>query len=675
MKSLSIKNVNKFYKLGNKEKFQALSDINLSFTKGELVSVVGESGSGKSTLMNLIGGLDSDFSGDIEVYGTNLQGLKDKQLDKYRKNKVGFVFQSFNLIPHLSILDNVTISLTLSGVSEHEKVKKATMMLEKVGLGNQLKKKTNQLSGGQKQRVAIARALINDPDIILADEPTGALDTETTGQILEILKKIADDGKLVIMVTHSEKVASISSRVIELSDGKVIRDEKNKNYKKYKTRKNREKLEASKTKNEKQSLGFCSAIKLAFHNMWASKTKNFLMAFGVAISISSLILMLSFSSGLTGYIQSMASQYSSPTIVTISKKGDSSDPFSFVSPSPFTREEIVEVVNDLNNNALQITDYKIDIENDVSYGYMAVTGLTRTASITYTNSEDEELNSSLFAIYTTPKYYNSSNLIKGEISKENEIMVSQGVINQFGEEAFGRTVTISIDFNGTIIKKSATITAIVESSMFNSMNVLYIDYDFLSKTVYQETLNQTGEGVELEPSSIYIETDSQETTNIINNYIKTKEEYSGSMEEKLATMFSQMMDTFGIALAIISGISLIVASIMILVVLYISVTERTNEIGVLKSIGARKKDIKLIFTSESFLVGLLSGLVGCALSLVSIILIKIILTAIIGFAPITLTWYYFLISILIAVFISVLSGLYPSSKASKLDPVEALRRE
>lgn len=675
MKSLSIKNVNKFYKLGNKEKFQALSNINLDFTKGELVSVVGESGSGKSTLMNLIGGLDSDFSGDIEVYGTNLQGLKDKQLDKYRKNKVGFVFQSFNLIPHLSILDNVTISLTLSGVSEHEKVKKATMMLEKVGLGNQLKKKPNQLSGGQKQRVAIARALINDPDIILADEPTGALDTETTGQILEILKKIADDGKLVIMVTHSEKVASISSRVIELSDGKVIRDEKNKNYKKYKTRKNREKLEVSKTKNEKQSLGFWSAIKLAFHNMWASKTKNFLMAFGVAISISSLILMLSFSSGLTGYIQSMASQYSSPTIVTISKKGDSSDPFSFVSTPPFTKDEIIEVVNDINNNALQITDYKIDIENDVSYGYMAVTGLTRTASITYTNSEDEELNSSLFAVYTTPKYYNSSNLIKGEISKENEIMVSQGVINQFGEEAFGKEVAISIDFKGTKINKTATITAIVESSMFNSMNVLYIDYNFFSRTVYEETLQATGEGVELEPSSIYIETDSQETTNIINNYIKTKEEYSGSMEEKLATMFSQMMDTFGIALAIISGISLIVASIMILVVLYISVTERTKEIGVLKSIGARKKDIKLIFTSESFLVGLLSGLVGCALSLVSIILIKIILTAIIGFAPITLTWYYFLISILIAVFISVLSGLYPSSKASKLDPVEALRRE
>ena len=254
-------------------------------------------------------------------------------------------------------------------------------------------------------------------------------------------------------------------------------------------------------------------------------------------------------------------------------------------------------------------------------------------------------------------------------------MVSQGVINQFGEGAFGKEVNISIDFKGTIIKKSATITAIVESSMFNSMNVLYIDYDFFSRTVYEKTLQATGEGVELEPSSIYIETDSQETTNIINNYIKTKEAYSGSMEEKLATMFSQMMDTFGIALAIISGISLIVASIMILVVLYISVTERTKEIGVLKSIGARKKDIKLIFTSESFLVGLLSGLVGCALSLISIILIKIILTAIIGFAPITLTWYYFLISILIAVFISVLSGLYPSSKASKLDPVEALRRE
>ena len=227
---LEIKHVNKKYKVTNKEYFQALYDINISFKNGELVSIIGESGSGKSTLMNLIGGLDSDFTGQIIAGGEYLGTLTDKQLDKYRKDKVGFVFQSFNLISHLSILDNVTLALTLSNVSEKEKVERATKMLKMVGLETQLKKKPTQLSGGQKQRVAIARALINNPEIIIADEPTGALDTTTSMQILKILKEIADSGKLVIMVTHSEKVASVSSRVIEISDGRIISDYKNKNY-------------------------------------------------------------------------------------------------------------------------------------------------------------------------------------------------------------------------------------------------------------------------------------------------------------------------------------------------------------------------------------------------------------------------------------------------------------
>ena len=169
MAELEIKNLNKYYQLGNKTKFHALTDINLTFEKGELVSIVGESGSGKSTFMNLIGGLDSDFEGEINVNGENIKKLTDKELDEYRKKKIGFVFQSFNLIPHLTILDNVTIALTLSNVKESEKVQKATEILERLGLKAQMKKKPSQLSGGQKQRVAIARALINDPEIILAD--------------------------------------------------------------------------------------------------------------------------------------------------------------------------------------------------------------------------------------------------------------------------------------------------------------------------------------------------------------------------------------------------------------------------------------------------------------------------------------------------------------------------
>ena len=366
MAELEIKNVNKNYTLG-KTKFKALENINLSFEKGELVSIMGESGSGKSTLMNLIGGLDSDYEGNISIDGKDLKSFKDKQLDDYRKKKIGFVFQSFNLIPHLSILDNVTIALTLSNVKESEKNKRAIEILTKLGLKEHIKKKPTQLSGGQKQRVAIARALINNPDIILADEPTGALDSETTNQILNLLKEIADDeGKLVIMVTHSEKVASISSRVVEISDGKIVRDEKIKNYQKKKT--SRQLIDTINSNNEPSSskkekhLSFISALKLSFHNMWASKVKNILMAIGVSISLIALIIMLSFGSGLTGYIDDLAKDYSDPTIATISKSGKDRDGNKLENngllPNMFEQEEITKIVNELNDKNLKYRKWR-----------------------------------------------------------------------------------------------------------------------------------------------------------------------------------------------------------------------------------------------------------------------------------------------------------------------------
>lgn len=190
---LELKKVKKSYKLAANNKFEALKGINISFDKGELVSVIGESGSGKSTLMNLIGGLDLDFTGEINLNGKNIRKFKEKELDKYRKNKIGFIFQSFNLIPHLTVLDNVTIACILSNIKKKERIKRAEKILKQVGLEDQMRKKPNQLSGGQMQRVAIARALINEPEIILADEPTGALDSKTSEQILEIIKKIAAD--------------------------------------------------------------------------------------------------------------------------------------------------------------------------------------------------------------------------------------------------------------------------------------------------------------------------------------------------------------------------------------------------------------------------------------------------------------------------------------------------
>ncbi|MBQ8909002.1 MAG: ATP-binding cassette domain-containing protein [Clostridia bacterium] len=697
MSVLELKNVNKDYKLAGKEKFRALHNINLSFEKGELVSIMGESGSGKSTLMNLIGGLDSQYDGIINIDGKELKNFKEKQLDDYRKKKIGFVFQSFNLIPHLSVLDNVTIGLTLSNVKESVKVQKATELLDKLGLKSQIKKKPTQLSGGQKQRVAIARALINDPDIILADEPTGALDSSTTVQILDILKEIADDGKLVIMVTHSEKVASISSRIVEIADGKIIRDEKNENYQKNDT-KNKliNDVHALPARKEKEGhLSTWSAFKLSLHNMWASKVKNILMAVGVSISLVSMILMLSFGSGLTGYISNTAANYTNPNMVTISKADKKNQSFS-EDDIDALQQDITQYLKDNGN------DFEVN-ENTMSPGLNIVTfsldPTSKDNTVEYTPEGGETKYANVVDTYTTPPYYSKKNMLAGEIpvynaeEAENEdykgqVMLSKAACDllevETPEEAVGKEVHLNASFAGISFEKDVIISGIVDVSFFGDMMVMYVDYGFLNKCVKEAIHNknltlppeQQVPETDLVPNLLYIEADSESTADLIKQYIaQHKDTLTGSVEEQMASMFTEMLSTFSIALAIISGISLFVALIMILVVLYMSVAERTKEIGVLKSIGARGKDIRLIFSSESFLIGLLSGIISIVLSLVVGGIFILVLKSLLGFAPLIMKIEYFGLALLVSIVISVMAGLYPSSKAAKLDPVESLRRE
>ena len=225
MSLLEVQNVHKSYYLGDEE-FKVLKGINLKFDRGEFVSILGESGGGKSTLMNIIGGLDHQYEGDVVYNGQSLHSAKPKVLDAYRRENIGFIFQSFNLISHLNILDNVLVSLEMTSLSHAQRVARAKELLTRVGLKEHMRKHPNQLSGGQKQRVAIARALAGDPDVIIADEPTGALDSQNTQEVLEILASIAKDGKLVIAVTHSQEVADFGTRVVHLDDG-VIHGEAN----------------------------------------------------------------------------------------------------------------------------------------------------------------------------------------------------------------------------------------------------------------------------------------------------------------------------------------------------------------------------------------------------------------------------------------------------------------
>ena len=345
---LSLKNIVKEYSTGDSS-VRALDGVSLDFRKSEFVSILGPSGCGKTTLLNIIGGLDQYTSGDLIINGVSTKKYKDADWDTYRNHSIGFVFQSYNLIPHQTVLANVELALTLSGISRKERRARAVEALRQVGLGNQLRKRPNQMSGGQMQRVAIARALVNDPDILLADEPTGALDTQTSTQIMEILHRISKN-KLIIMVTHNPELAQqYSNRIIRVLDGRVVDDSnsfqipaqepadpqvqsiKQKRRKKNPFALNKKDVvacqiggtgiqRAAVKKGTKRSMSFWTALSLSLNNLMTKKTRTFMTSFAGSIGIIGIALILSVSTGVTNYINSVQRDTLSTYPLTLQKE-------------------------------------------------------------------------------------------------------------------------------------------------------------------------------------------------------------------------------------------------------------------------------------------------------------------------------------------------------------------
>ena len=307
---LELKNITKDYVSGDST-VQALKGISIEFRKSEFVSILGQSGCGKTTLLNIIGGLDRYTSGDLVINGKSTKKFKDKDWDAYRNYSVGFVFQNYNLIPHQTVLSNVELALTISGVSREERKERAIKALEDVGLKEQIHKKPNQLSGGQMQRVAIARALVNNPDIILADEPTGALDTKTSVQIMEILKEISKD-KLIVMVTHNPELAEkYSTRIVRILDGVITDDSKPF------TKEDRKKEKDAKAKDGRTAMKFFTALRLSLNNLMTKKGRTLLTAFAGSIGIIGIALILSISNGVQNYINRVEEDTLSSYPITI----------------------------------------------------------------------------------------------------------------------------------------------------------------------------------------------------------------------------------------------------------------------------------------------------------------------------------------------------------------------
>lgn len=358
---LQIENISKKYVTGDLVQ-QALKNVSLTLRDNEFVAILGPSGSGKTTLLNVIGGLDRYDSGDLIINGISTQKYKDRDWDSYRNHTIGFVFQSYNLIPHQTVLSNVELALTISGISKSERRKRAKKALEEVGLGDQIHKKPNQMSGGQMQRVAIARALVNNPDILLADEPTGALDTETSIQVMELLKQVAKD-RLVVMVTHNPELAEeYANRIVRLKDGEITDDTNP-----YVVEKS--KVEKPQHKNMgKSSMSIFTSLALSFNNLKTKKGRTLLTSFAGSIGIIGIALILALSNGVNNYIADVQKDTMTSYPITINAQD----------------MDLTSVMNDGQSAAVE----KENVDHKKDKVYSNTTDLEMTSSMTSSVSEN-----------------------------------------------------------------------------------------------------------------------------------------------------------------------------------------------------------------------------------------------------------------------------------------------
>ena len=772
---LELRNIVKKYNTGDSE-VAVLKSVNIHFRENEFVSILGASGSGKTTLLNIIGGLDKYTSGDMALMGRSTKEFKDRDWDSYRNGTIGFVFQSYNLISHLSVIENVKLALSISGQSNAENDKKAKKVLEDVGLVEHLYKKPNQLSGGQMQRVAIARALVTDPKIILADEPTGALDSKTSVQIMELIKEISKT-KLVIMVTHNPELAKeYSDRIVLVKDGEIQEDTNP-----YVAKEVTDDGFALK----KTAMVFSSAIKSSFKNLLTKKFRTLMTVVASSIGIISIGLVLAISSGMDKYIQTMQNENLSSMPIMISANqvnfglsvdDDNSEKDSNASELvPKSRRDVHRnlysvdslgngetFLNYIQNNA---KDYYSAIDFAEGYKLQALTKNVK-GEVVAVKQEQTSFNDSIFGVLPEDKnlIMNQYEVVKSskdnfEYPSNNEVVLFTAKNNEIDKasiKALGFDENAKVKYEDVIGKEFSVVEnnnyyrkiadrfvpRDVDAKMYDSgtkvkvvailkakdsftrpqMTIGYtralqkamIEKEAKSDIVVAQQKDKTRNiitnqkmdsdtaeqilatlGAKTAPSAINIYpksfNDRDKTAEVINDFNKKVADKYGpnssdyhkysityaDLAKQMTTIMSQMINTISLILSAFAGISLIVSSIMIGILTYVSVVERTKEIGILRAIGARKKDITRIFIAEAGLIGFISGAVGVGVTMLLSVPIRGSIAKALKVEAFTasLNAQSSIGLILLSLILTLIASIIPSRIAAKKDPVEALRTE
>ena len=772
---LEIKHIKKSYKTGDFVQ-KALNDVSIQFRQNEFVAILGPSGSGKTTLLNVLGGLDHYDSGDLIINGKSTKNFKAADWDAYRNNSVGFIFQSYNLIGHISIQDNVEMALALSNVKKKERRKRAREALKSVGLLEHAHKRPNQLSGGQMQRVAIARSLVNNPDIILADEPTGALDSNTSKQIMDLIQKIASD-KLVIMVTHNQDLAyQYATRVIEVKDGKVVSDS---------NPLTKEEQEEEQYKLKKTKMSFMEALYLSFNNIMTKKGRTLITAFASSIGIIGIALILSLSNGFDLQIDKFERGILSAMPIMISKQSMDLDEESLVQLTGEEQEKYPDKQTVIpKDNALEslvhqnkinddYIDYIENISSDLVYG-VSYTKMTALNVLTKHDGEVSVVDTQDISFSALPKSLDENtpnaameayyDILAGTLPQKKEDIVlivdasnrvNTEILQLLGfdtmdeipfDEIIGKTIKVALndDFYvkmgdyfvrnpdlQSVYDNSITLTVsgilrmkedfpsyvssaslcytnelldevtaanneseIVKAQQASDVNVL-TGMPFSDSTSNPSSSSSAGMtmtkdtvlgylGADQTPYMIYLFPKDFERKDELLEYLDA---YNDDKEdddkviymdqaELISSMSSSIMSAVTIVLIAFSSISLIVSSIMIGIITYISVLERTKEIGILRALGARKKDISRVFNAETFIIGITSGLIGIGIALILTIPTNQIIYNLTELENVAiLNPLHALILILVSMTLTMIGGFIPARIAAKKDPVEALRTE